>query len=37
MAAPASPPPGWYPSPRQAGHMRWWNGAQWTPSFGPQR
>ncbi|QRP48021.1 DUF2510 domain-containing protein [Amycolatopsis sp. FDAARGOS 1241] len=34
---PVAPPPGWYPSPQQAGQMQWWDGAQWTPSFAPQR
>jgi hypothetical protein len=30
MAAPALPPPGWYPDPGQAGRQRYWDGNVWT-------
>jgi hypothetical protein len=32
---PTIPPPGWYPDPHGAPHMRWWDGAQWTAHVGP--
>ena len=29
-AAPALPPPGWYPDPGGANRWRWWDGQRWT-------
>jgi hypothetical protein len=33
-AAPALPPPGWYPDPARASVARWWDGRQWTAYVG---
>jgi uncharacterized protein len=33
-AAPAYPPPGWYPDPAQPSTARWWDGRQWTGYVG---
>ena len=31
-----SPSPGWYPDPRDASQVRWWDGSQWTGEYLPE-
>ena len=35
-SAPATPPPGWYSDPSQAGRERYWGGLEWTEQVRPR-